>query len=101
MQRRLPIVDLPFGQNADEIISVQINRIGVGRRAVLPEPSEHEPRTGSEKVLPARCAQRRFETRIANHPRSGQNLFGVGRSDDAEFSLPVHRPLFPFVTISG
>ena len=56
MQRRLPIVEIPFGQNADEIIGVQINRIGVGRREVVPEPSEDEPWTGSEEVLPARCA---------------------------------------------
>jgi hypothetical protein len=55
MQRRLPIVEMPFGQNADEIIGVQINRIGIRCRDVVPEPSD-PPWTGSEKVLTARCA---------------------------------------------
>ena len=40
MQRRLPIVEMPFGQNADEIIGVQINRIGIRCRDVVPEPSD-------------------------------------------------------------
>src|SRR5260370_3397618 len=93
MQRRLPIVDLPLGQNANEIIGVQVNRIGVGRRYVVPEPSEDEPWTRSEKVLPARRAERCLETRIVHDPRGGQNLFGVGRPNDAEFALPVHRSL--------
>ena len=56
MQRRLTVVEAPLGQNADEIIGVQINRIGVGRRDVIPEPAEDPPWTGSEKVLPARGA---------------------------------------------
>lgn len=38
MQRRLPIVDFLFEQNANEIIGVEIDWIGVGRLDV-PTPS--------------------------------------------------------------
>jgi hypothetical protein len=52
-ERRLPTVEFPVGKNADNIIGVQINRIGVGRRDVHLEPSEYLPWTGPKKVLPA------------------------------------------------
>ena len=96
MQRRLPIVETPFGQNADKIIGVQINRISVGRHGVVLESSQHPPWTGSEKVLPAYGAERGLEARITDYARGGQNLFGVGRPDNAEFGLAVHETLSPY-----
>src|SRR5258708_26298483 len=95
MQRRLPVVDAPLRQNADEIVSVQINWIRVGRRDVIPEPSQHPPWTNSEKFLPARGAECCLEARIVHDPGGGQNLLGVGGPNDAEFGLAVHRPLSP------
>jgi hypothetical protein len=45
-------------------------------------------------IVPAPAGDKRcLQTRIILYLRSGQNLFGVGRPDDAEFSLPVHRSL--------
>jgi hypothetical protein len=66
----LAIVETPLGQNTDDIVGVQIDRIRVGRRDVVP-PSENPPGTGSEKILPARCAERCLETRIVHDPRRG------------------------------
>jgi hypothetical protein len=98
MQRRLPIVEVPFGQNADEIVGLQINRIGIGRRDVIPipEPAHDRPRTRPEKILAADGAERGVEARIIDNARAGQNLFGVGRPDDFEFGLAVHETLSPY-----
>src|SRR6476646_1985609 len=89
MQRWLPIVDAPFGQNADDIIGIQIDGIGVGGEDVFPEPTEDRPWTGPQKVFTARCAERRFETRVVDACGS-QDLPGIGRPDYFEFALPVH-----------
>ena len=91
---------MPLGQNADEIVGVEINRIGIGRRDVASGPSQHPPGTIPEKVLAPRCAERRLETRIVRHAGGCEYLFGVGRPDNVEFALPVHRFLFvPFATV--
>jgi len=95
MQRRLAIVKVSLRHNADENIVVQINGVCVGRRDVLQDAPVDEPWTSSEKVLPARCAECCFETRIVRDHRGGQNLLGIGRPDNAEFALPVHRPCLP------
>src|SRR5260370_37211717 len=96
MQRRLPIVEPPFRQNADEIVGVEINRIGVGRRDVIPEPAHDRPRTRPEKILAADGAARGLQTRITDDARGGHNLCGVGRPDDFEFGLAVHETPSPY-----
>src|ERR1700730_1369683 len=95
MQRRLPVAEVPFGQNADEFVAVEINRMGIGPRDVIPipEPAHDRPRTRPEKILAADGAERGLETRIIDDARGGENLFGVGRPDDFEFGLPVHATL--------
>ena len=94
MQRWLAIVEVPLGHNADEIVSIQINRIGVRRQDIFPEPAHDRPRTVPEKVLTGYRAEGGIKTRIVD-ACGRQNLPGVGRADDAEFALPVHRCFRP------
>ena len=56
MQGRLPVVDSPFGQNADKIIGVQINRdrrrasTRAKARIVVGRPSKRSKTVGSEAL---------------------------------------------------
>src|SRR4051794_25260542 len=101
MQRRLAVVDVPFGHDADQIVGVEINRIRIGCRNIQQslEPSQDRPWTGPEKILTADRGERGLETGVADL-RDGQNLPRIGRPDDGEFALPVHLSAFRAVAAS-
>lgn len=83
MQRGLPVVEVTFGQDGDEIVGVEVDGVGVGRRNVVPEPAADLPGAGPEKVFAARGAERAGEARILD-ARGSQDLPGIGRPDDAD-----------------
>jgi len=52
----------------------------------LPEPAQHRPWAGPEKILAPYRGECGLEPGIAD-ARGGQNLPGIGRADDAKFAL--------------
>ncbi len=96
VQRGLPVVDPALRHERDQIVGIEIDGIGVGRRNIIAQPPKYQPWARPDEVLARNGGKRLRQARIDDACR-GKDLFGVGRTDAAEFGLriPFIYPPFP------
>src|SRR5215469_232827 len=90
VELRLSVVDAPFRDECNKIVSIEIDGIGVGCLPVDLTPTEDLPRARAEKVLAFHAGESVFKLPI-DDADCGKNLFGKSPSHDGKFGL-VHVP---------
>jgi hypothetical protein len=78
----LTVVEPGLGPDGDDVVRVEIERIGVRCPHIAAPPAQHPPGPGPEKVL-ARHGRKRPLHRRAAHPRLGHHLGRIGPANDA------------------
>src|ERR1700731_2864353 len=87
MKRGLAVVQVTLRQDADHVVGVQVNRIGIRRRTITAAPAHDVPGAGSEEVLPRHRGEGRLDLRISGGRR---DLLRIGPPDDLQFALAIH-----------
>src|SRR6478736_5327014 len=88
-QRRLSVVEAALGHQRDQIVGIEIDGVGVGRRNIVTEPPPHQPRPGAQKILAGDSGKRLSEPRVVD-ACGGKYLLGICGPDDTELGLRVH-----------
>jgi hypothetical protein len=64
MKRGLAVVQIALRHDADRLVGVQVNRVGIRRRAITAAPAHDLPRPGPEKVFPRYRGEGRLDPRV-------------------------------------
>jgi hypothetical protein len=64
MKRGLAVVQVALRQDADHVVGVQVNRVGIRRRAITATPAHDLPRPGPQKVFPRDHGEGRLDPRV-------------------------------------
>ena len=100
MKRGLAVVQVTLRQDADHVVGVQVNRVGIRRRTITAAPAHDVPGAGSEEVLPRHRGEGRLDLRISD-TGSRRDLLRIGPPDDLQFALAIHLDRIWLVRRSG
>ena len=64
IKRGLAVVQVALRQDADQVIGVQVNRVGIRRCAIAAAPAHNLPRPGPEEVFPRHRGEGRLDPRV-------------------------------------
>jgi hypothetical protein len=64
MKRGLAVVQIALRHDADRLVGVQVNRVGIRRRAITAAPAHDLPRPGPEEVFPRYRGEGRLDPRV-------------------------------------
>src|SRR6202030_3653626 len=88
MKRGLAVVQVTLRQDAEHVVGVQVNRVGIRRRTIPAAPAHDVPGAGSEEVLPRHRGEGRLELRISDAD-DRRDLLPIGPPDDLQFALAI------------
>src|ERR1700730_12763327 len=100
MKRGLAVVQVTLRQDADHVVGVQVNRVGIRRRTITAAPAHDVPGAGSEEVLPSHRGEGRLDSRISD-AGGRRDLLRIGPPDDLRFALAIHLGRIWLVRRSG
>ena len=100
MKRGLTVVQVRLRQDADHVVGVQVNRVGIRRRTITAAPAHDVPGAGSEEVLPRHRGEGRLDLRISD-AGCRRDLLRIGPPDDLQFALAIHLGRIWLVRRSG
>ena len=80
---------LRSGKDADHVIGVQVNRVGIRRCAIAAAPAHNLPRPGPEEVFPRHRGEGRLDPRVPD-ATGCYDLLCKGAPDDFQFGLAIH-----------
>ena len=100
MKRGLAVVQVTLRQDADHVVGVQVNRVGIRRRTITAAPAHDVPGAGSEEVLPRHRGEGRLDLRISD-AGGRRDLLRIGPPDDLQFALAIHLGRIWLVRRSG
>jgi len=100
MKRGLAVVQVTLRQDADHVVGVQVNRVGIRRRTITAAPAHDVPGAGSEEVLPRHRGEGRLDLRISD-AGCRRDLLRIGPPDDLQFALAIHLDRIWLVRRSG
>ena len=89
MKRRLAVVQVALRQDADHVVAVQLNRVGIRRSAITAAPAHDLPGPGPEEVFPRHRGEGCLDPRVAD-ATGCHNLLRKGASDNFQFGLAIH-----------
>ena len=89
MKRGLAVVQVALRQDADHVVGVQVNRVGIRRRAITATPAHDLPRPGPQKVFPRDHGEGRLDPRVPD-ATGCHDLLCKGAPDDFQFGLAIH-----------
>jgi hypothetical protein len=100
MKRGLAVVQVTLRQDADHVVGVQVNRVGIRRRTITAAPAHDVPGAGSEEVLPRHRGEGRLDLRISD-AGGRRDLLRIDPPDDLQFALAIHLGRIWLVRRSG
>ena len=100
MKRGLAVVQVALRQDADHVVGVQVNRVGIRRRTITAAAAHDVPGAGSEEVLPRHRGEGRLDLRISD-AGGRRDLLRIGPPDDLQFALAIHLGRIWLVRRSG
>ena len=89
VKRGLAVVKVALRQDADHVVGVQVNRVGIRRRAITAAPAHDLPRPGPEEVFPRHRGEGRLDPRVPD-ATGCHDLLRKGAPDDFQFGLVIH-----------
>jgi hypothetical protein len=89
MKRGLAVVQIALRHDADRLVGVQVNRVGIRRRAITAAPAHDLPRPGPEKVFPPTAAKA-ASTRGFLTPPAAVTCFAKASRMIFQFGLAIH-----------
>src|SRR6202048_4634889 len=100
MPRGLAVVQVTPRRDADHVVGVQVNRIGIRRRTITAAPAHDVPGAGAEEVPPRHRGAARLDWRISA-AGGRRDLLRIGPPDDLQFALAIHLGRIWLVRRSG
>jgi hypothetical protein len=91
VQRWLTVVEVAFGNDADQYVIVKVHGISAGRRHITLPPAHDLPRSVPQKILALDRGKAGLEAAIG-HSGDRHDLFGVGTPDDFLPGVAIHTP---------
>jgi len=85
-----PLFRARSGDYADQEVSVEINRIGAGRRRIIAAETRDLPGTLPEKILSVHRGKGSFQTPVY-HSRRRQDLLRISTPNDLQLGVAIHR----------